>query len=263
MPLISDDIGVFTIPGLSAGSLNADFAPQRDVSQYRWLSVSVNNNAYAGLLVPRWSNDAVVWNLLKMYPMTTLDAGDVSAAGISASNVILGAPVCGFTYFKMTMESYTSGTAIGRMDLYKDGLPGFQLVETYVRASYGQIIKNSSAVILASGTVMADGDSGALINNNAKGVRVYIDPGALGAGALGLTVTIQELDTVTGQYVDMLASTSLVASTPQLLRIYPGIATSANQSLNDFLPNTWRVKWSATSWGTGGSTLGIGCSLSE
>lgn len=127
-----DNSNIYTVYNLSAGSLNADLVPSTDVSQYEWLNMSIGNDAYSGLIVPQWSNDNTNWFNLKMYPMTTLDAGDVVAAGTEANNVVLGTFVS-FNFFRARMTSYTSGTATGTLQLFHGGLPGFQLTTTYVR----------------------------------------------------------------------------------------------------------------------------------
>lgn len=129
-----DNSNIYTIYNLSAGALNADLVPSTDVSQYEWLNMSIGNDAYSALIVPQWSNDNANWFNLKMYPMTTLDAGDVVAAGTEANNVVLGTFVS-FNFFRARMTSYTSGTATGTLQLFHGGLPGFQLTTTYVRLS--------------------------------------------------------------------------------------------------------------------------------
>lgn len=261
-----DDGRIYTIPGIPVSALNDDLISEIYVGQYGSIVLNIGSSVYDGLLVPQGTNDpndSSSWQTLKMTDMISLDSEDTSSAGFdNVQNRVYGC-IRSYTWFRVRMIEYTSGTAQGTLQLYRDGLPGFQLQYVFMRAQYGHILRNSSAIILPSGVVTADGDSGTLQNLNAKGVRIYITPGALGAGAVGLTVTIQELDLASGTYYNLLASTALVASTPQVLKLYPGIPVAANQSANDFLPNTWLVKWSATMWGTGGSTLGISCALNE
>src|SRR5580765_581348 len=127
-----DSNDIYTITGLSAGALNVDLVPSTDVSQWRWIVVSIGNDSYSGLLTPQWSNDEVTWENLKMYPMTTLDAGDVSASGTAATNAALGSFVS-FKFFRMRMTAYTSGAATGTFQMYANGLPGFQMLISYTR----------------------------------------------------------------------------------------------------------------------------------
>jgi hypothetical protein len=136
MPAGADvDLGLYyRISGLSAGVLNADLVPAMDVSNYKWLSVYVNNNAYSGTLT--WqgsfdSTDSDSWKDLKIYTMTDLEGAGGNERSTSSTNVILGCPVW-FPYFRVRMTSYTSGTAQGVLQLHTDGLAGFQLVNTAV-----------------------------------------------------------------------------------------------------------------------------------
>lgn len=113
-------------------------------------------------------------------------------------------------------------------------------------------------VLLASGVVTSNGNSADQVNNNCKGILLFISTGAFGAGATAITVTLQGKDPVSGNYYTILQSASLVASTPlTILRVYPGLTASANAVASDVLPPTWRVIYAASAWGTGGSTLGI------
>lgn len=117
-------------------------------------------------------------------------------------------------------------------------------------------------VVLASGLVTANGNSTDQSNPGGRGIKLFINTGAFGAGFSAITVTIQGKDPVSGQYYTILTSAALTASAFQpVLSAYPGLAVTANVSVNDVLPKTWRVTWQATAWGTGGSTLGIGAAL--
>lgn len=138
MPIGSNnDTGdVLQISGLSAGALNADLVPSTFVGQYKWISLYLGTDSYNGILEPQVSfnpSDSTSWKTIKMYPMTSLDSGDVSAAGFdSVTNAIYGAPVIA-PYFRVRMTTYTSDFATGILQLYANGLSGFQLIDTYVR----------------------------------------------------------------------------------------------------------------------------------
>lgn len=116
-------------------------------------------------------------------------------------------------------------------------------------------------VLLASGIITANGNSADQVNNNCKGIILFITPGAFGATESAMTVTIEGKDPVSGAYYTILQSAALVASTAVILRVYPGLTASANLIASDVLPPTWRVIWAATAWGTGGSTLGISAAI--
>ena len=120
--------------------------------------------------------------------------------------------------------------------------------------------------ILADGsTVTANADTspgaGDQASNGARGIMVFINPGAFGASESTMTVTIQGKDPQSGKYYTILQSASLTANTPVVLRVYPGLTASNNIAVSDLLPATWRVIYAASNWGTGGSALGIAAVL--
>lgn len=116
-------------------------------------------------------------------------------------------------------------------------------------------------VLLASGTITGNSNSGDQINYNGRGIKLFVNSGAFGSGASTITVTLQGKDPVSGQYYTVLTSASLTASTFTVLSVYPGLTASANVTANDVLPRTFRVTYQASAWGTGGSTLGIACAI--
>ncbi len=121
-------------------------------------------------------------------------------------------------------------------------------------------------ILLASGVITANGHSFDAINGRGRGVKVFIKTGTFGSGASAITVKIQGKDPVSGVYYDILTSASLsasadITSAANLLTVYPGLTPAANQVVSDVLPPTWRVSYQASSWGSGGSTLGIACAM--
>jgi hypothetical protein len=119
------------------------------------------------------------------------------------------------------------------------------------------IQNKDSITILASGSVTADATSADIVNTCCKGLLLWITPGAFGASESAMVVTVQGKDPITSAVYNVIVSASLTASTPVMLRVYPGLTPSANLIVSDVLPPTWNVKWHATNWGTGGSILGI------
>lgn len=262
-----DDGSILTIAGTPASALDADLIEARDVGNYGAIVLMIGAGAdpYAGMLLAQGTNDPEdddSWQTLKMTDMISLDAGDTSSAGfVSVTNRVYGC-VRTYSWFRVRMTEYTSGTALGTLQLFKNGLPGFQLQNIYVRAQFGDILFNSDGGdVLTSGAVTVDGHSSDFTNNSAKGVKLYIKTGAFGSGASSITITLQGRDLSSGTYYDILASASLTTSGFQVIQIYPGITAAANISASDVLPHTWRVKWQASDWGSGGSTLGIGCAM--
>jgi hypothetical protein len=260
-----DDGSIVTIPGATVAALNDDFIPATDVSGYSSLVLNIAGGTYAGTLTPQGTNtpgDDTSWQTLKMIDMASLDADDTSSAGfVSVTNRVFGC-VRTYLWFRVRMTAYTSGSPSGILQMYKDGLPGFQLQYVYTRAQFGHhLLNQDGGDVLTSVAVTADATSPDYSNNSAKGVKLYIKTGSFGAGASGITVTLQGRDLSSGTYYDILTSAALTASSFQVIQIYPGITATANVSASDILPHTWRVKWQATAWGTGGSTLGIGCAM--
>lgn len=122
-----------------------------------------------------------------------------------------------------------------------------------------QRANRDNITLLASAAITSNSNSTDQTNHNAKGVKVYIKTGSFGASESTMVVNIQIKDPVSAQYFTVLSSASLTASTFSVLTVYPGVTASANVALSDVLPRTWRVSYTASNWGTGGSTLGIAC----
>ena len=123
------------------------------------------------------------------------------------------------------------------------------------------IYNQDGIVLLKSAVITANSNSEIQANNFARGIKVYIAPGAFGSGASAITVSIQGFDPVSLSTFTMLTSASLTASTFAVLTVAPGITAASNVSISDVLPRSWRVTWAASAWGTGGSTLGIAAML--
>jgi hypothetical protein len=123
---------------------------------------------------------------------------------------------------------------------------------------------NQDGIIVIPSAVYTSTQTSALQTNlRGRGVVLYIKTGTFGATASAITVTILGKDPVSGSTYTILQSASLSASSFVVLRVYPFLTASANLIVNDVLPATWLVTAQATGWGTGGSTLGVACSLIE
>lgn len=126
-----------------------------------------------------------------------------------------------------------------------------------------QTVGNADGVVLiTSAALTTNTNASDQTNSRYKGVVVFITPGAFGSGASAVVVTIEGKDPVSGNYYTILASASLSANTFTTLTVFPGAVAVNNSIANAVLPKTWRVKATASNWGTGGSTLGVSCSLS-
>lgn len=75
-----------------------------------------------------------------------------------------------------------------------------------------------------------------------KGVRLYVDVTAV-AGTPTLDIKVQGLDQASGDYYDIpgAAFPQITAVVTDILTVYPGIAETANETVSDVLPKTWRV----------------------
>ena len=78
------------------------------------------------------------------------------------------------------------------------------------------------------------------MNEGHRGLRVVVDVTTPGTGSI--TVTIDELDQVSGKYVTLLTSAALTTTATTVLRVFPGATVTANASANDTLGATWRIK---------------------
>jgi hypothetical protein len=130
-----DDGTTITYAGLTASALNDLLVEPTDVQGYNWLSLSLTDSVYVGRLLPQFSynpEDPTSWRSIKTYDLRTLDAGDVENTGTSASATVLGTPIY-FPFFRVVMSEFTSGEAVGSLQLSKSGPPALQFTTTYVR----------------------------------------------------------------------------------------------------------------------------------
>lgn len=106
-------------------------------------------------------------------------------------------------------------------------------------------MSNRSFTVLASGTVAASGNSSDYSNSYHKGATVVAKVGAGSGTSPTLTVKIQG-KTAAGDYYDVpsvVTAALAAASGVTTLTVYPGVAETANVSVSDILPRTWRVVW--------------------
>lgn len=77
-------------------------------------------------------------------------------------------------------------------------------------------------------------------NQLQRGVLVVIDMTVVPGGDT-VTFTVEGKDPISGQYYTILVSAALDAQATTILRIYPALIAIANLTVNDVLPDTWRV----------------------
>jgi hypothetical protein len=106
---------------------------------------------------------------------------------------------------------------------------------------------NVNAVVETSAARTATGTGTTQTNFNARGALIWVNVTAVTGTTPTMTVRVQwspdggttwlDLDTTNAQ------TASITATGASVLRVYPGIATTANASLNMVLPRTWRLAW--------------------
>lgn len=102
---------------------------------------------------------------------------------------------------------------------------------------------NKSVSVFASSARTATENSGDQTNDNARGVRLFLDITAASGSSPTLDVKVQTKDPVSGSYVDLTgAAFAQQTGTATLdLAIYPGIGETSNRAVSDVLSSVWRV----------------------
>lgn len=105
--------------------------------------------------------------------------------------------------------------------------------------------EHHAAEVIASGAINATGNSADMTNENARGALVIVDISAVSGTSPTLTVKLQAKDPISGHYADIpgATTTALNATGTTLLVVYPGAAVTANSSVSQPLPRTWRVAY--------------------
>lgn len=98
---------------------------------------------------------------------------------------------------------------------------------------YGSILTGSAAAVSANGLDQQ--------NPTFRGVKVAVDVTAITGTSPTLVVTLQGKDPGSGKYFTLLASASITATGTTVMTVYPGVAASANVSVSDVVPRTWRA----------------------
>lgn len=98
---------------------------------------------------------------------------------------------------------------------------------------------NEVRTLLASAARTADATAEVQTSRH-KGAVVVIDVTAISATP-SVVFTIRGSDPVSGQTWDILASAAVTAVGTTVLKVYPALASVANDSENDVLPPVWEV----------------------
>lgn len=104
-------------------------------------------------------------------------------------------------------------------------------------------LTEDQTTIFASASRTASANSDDFGHIGFKGVRLFLDVSAVTGTSPTLDVKIQAKDKLSGNYVDLTgaAFTQKTAAGTDYLTIYPGIAETANETISDLVPNTWRA----------------------
>lgn len=124
-------------------------------------------------------------------------------------------------------------------------------------ASASEVSFNRECTVLASAARTATTSSDDQENSGWRGVLLTLDITAW--NATSLDVKVQMKDATSGKYVDIpsAAFAQKTGTGTDTLVIYPGVAETANRSVSDVIPATWKVV--ATQVGTS-ATYSVGAS---
>ena len=80
------------------------------------------------------------------------------------------------------------------------------------------------------------------VNPGHRGLHLIIDVTSITLTP-SVVPTIQGKDPLSGKYYDLLVGVAIIAIGTTILKVYPGIAASANVAASDILPSIWRVQF--------------------
>jgi hypothetical protein len=129
--------------------------------------------------------------------------------------------------------------------------------------------ENTEITVLASAARAEAGSpfsSSDQINRQARGVTLYLDITASAGTTEVLDIKVQGKGPISGKYFDIpgAAFAQKTGTGTDVLTIYPGIAETANVSVSDVLPLTWKVLATVGSGSADGTfTFSIGASYQK
>jgi len=94
--------------------------------------------------------------------------------------------------------------------------------------------KNVAQTVFASAARTATSSVDWLGNMSCKGIELFIDVTAVSATP-SVVFTIENVDPLTGKSRVVLQSAAITGTGTTVLRVYPGITTSANVAVSDFI----------------------------
>jgi hypothetical protein len=118
-PASVDDGNVYSIPGLSVDTLDDDFLPAMDVSQYDWMTVYIGSSTYSGQLSAQGTFDATdnsSWKTLQNFWADELAIGN---SVIDSTTYVAQTGPIRYPWLRIRATSWSSGTAVGGVELKK------------------------------------------------------------------------------------------------------------------------------------------------
>ena len=104
---------------------------------------------------------------------------------------------------------------------------------------YGPANYNTEVLSLLARTATLNSDD--QVNHNGRGVHIIIDV-TVDPALASIVPKIQGYDPTSGKYYDLLVGVAITAVGTTVLKVYPGIAASANVAASDMVPPVWRVR---------------------
>lgn len=116
---------------------------------------------------------------------------------------------------------------------------------TPLRQARAQVTNAQLIILPATVQTAAQVNSSDVTNTYYRGVHLVITVSGYVSGSY--TPTLQAKNVTTGSYYDLLVGTAITANGQTVLKLYPGIGSSANAAASDILPKTWRVQLNGAS----------------
>jgi len=87
------------------------------------------------------------------------------------------------------------------------------------------------------------------------GAEIYLNVSSIGTG--NITLTVQGKDVTSGTYYTVLQGAAVSSNGLTRYQVFPGGATTANVSVNDIFPFTWRIVVTANNANPVTYTVGV------
>lgn len=116
----------------------------------------------------------------------------------------------------------------------------FLMAIFYCSFSYGQVVNAIYTPLPLANQTATTVNSPVQQNFNFRGGHFIINCSSFVSGTY--TPHIQGMDPISGIWYDILVGSAISSVGITILKIYPGIGSTANASSSDILPQIWRVQ---------------------